>query len=332
MIPLNPAPWEPRLWRAELGQALRSSRALLEFVGVERADVIEAEDFPTLVPRGYARRMQSADPLDPLLAQVLARQDETLQVEGFTADPLEELRPDRNYNPAAGLLHKYKGRALLIATGACAINCRYCFRRHFPYGDQRGDQLEAALARLREDSTITEVILSGGDPLLLDDPALARLVADITDIPQIERLRIHSRIPVVLPERITAALLETLTPGRLKVSMVVHVNHARELDENTARAFACLKRIGVWLFNQAVLLRGVNDTLEAQVDLAQTLFAQDVLPYYLHLPDRVAGTQHFFVDAAAGKALHGAMQGELPGYLVPRLVREEPGAASKVHI
>ncbi len=328
MIPPNPTPWEPRVWRTELARAIRSSTDLLTYVGTELADATDLPAFATLVPRGFADRMQKGDPDDPLLLQVLGREEETREVPGFSFDPLEEL----GFNPVEGLLHKYHGRALLIATGACAVNCRYCFRRHFPYAEQREPQLQGAVAKLAADESIKEIILSGGDPLLLDDPALGELLDALAEIPHVTRLRLHTRIPIVLPERTTAALLDRLSNGRFRTALVAHANHARELTDETARAFACFSRAGVALFNQAVLLRGVNDTVEAQVSLAECLYEQSVLPYYLHMPDAVAGTHHFAVSDAAAKSLHRAMQSELPGYLLPRLVREEPGAPAKTHI
>ena len=327
MIPLNSSPWEPRVWRTELTRAIRSSAELLQYVDVNLTDAADLPTFPTLVPRGYAARMRKGDPADPLLLQVLGREEETREVPGFEFDPLQEVDGRQHVNPAAGLLHKYRGRALLITTGACAVNCRYCFRRHFPYGAQR--DLDSAVDAIAADSSIKEIILSGGDPLLLDDPALGELLDTLANIPHVTRLRLHTRIPIVLPERTTAALLAMLATKRFKVAVVVHANHAAELTEETARAFACLHGSGAQLFNQAVLLRGINDSVAVQVALAERLYEQSVLPYYLHMPDRVAGTHHFAVDEDDARALHRAMQSELPGYLVPRLVREEPGAPAK---
>ena len=295
MITPIETPWEPDIWRRELQQAIRTSSELLQYVKVQSEFASDDEPFPVRVPRGFADRMVPGDENDPLLRQVLATTHEQIDVPGFVRDPLQE-QSDRNLiHPAPGLLHKYHGRALLITTGACAINCRYCFRRHFPYADHQQSRHEKALAAVQNDKSIEEVILSGGDPLLLDDSALQRLVDSLAHIGHLQRLRIHTRIPVVLPARVTRALVEMLSTSRLDVVMVIHSNHAQELDAATARSLAALNNAGIHLLNQAVLLKGVNDNLPAQIALAKTLFSQRVMPYYLHLPDRVAGTAHFFI-------------------------------------
>ena len=232
---------------------------------------------------------------------------------------------------APGLLTKYQGRALLVATGACAVHCRYCFRRHFPYADAnpRADGWRAALAAIAADPTIDEVILSGGDPLSLSDTRLSELVAALAALPQLKRLRIHTRQPVVLPERVDAALLAWLAPLRLQKVVVLHVNHAQELDASVADACAKLRDAGATLLNQSVLLRGVNDSVDALAALSERLFALGVLPYYLHQLDRVQGAAHFEVNDRTALALHAALTARLPGYLVPRLVREVAGAPAK---
>ncbi len=334
MITPIQTPWEPGLWRSELRQAIRSSAELLAFVGVSDADELAASDFPTMassdfptmVPRGFAARMQPGNRQDPLLRQVLAVSAEQQDVAGFVADPLQE---NTSFSSTPGLIHKYKGRALLITNGACAINCRYCFRRHFPYAEHRPSQLQGALDTVAADASIEEIILSGGDPLLLDDDALGRLVDQLADIDHLQRLRIHSRIPVVLPERVTEALLRLLQNCRLRCVMVIHANHGNELDDTTARALSQIAASGTWLLNQTVLLRGVNDSAASQIALAKALFSQGVQPYYLHMPDRVAGTAHFYVDDAAALTVYRDMQANLPGYLLPKLVREVPGDAAK---
>ena len=329
MITPIQTPWEPDIWHAELRLAIRSSQALLKFVGVDQKSVLDAPEFPVLVPRGFAARMKTGDAQDPLLRQVLADPAELEDVAGFSKDPLAETDDTSGISPAPGLIHKYRGRALLITTSGCAVNCRYCFRRHFPYAEHREQKHQQALAAIASDPTITEIILSGGDPLLLDDRALASLITSLEGIPHLQRLRIHSRIPVVLPERITAQLLALLNNTRLNTVMVIHSNHPNELDATTARAFAALKTSGVWMLNQAVLLHGVNDIIEVQVALAERLFQQGVQPYYLHMPDHVAGTAHFFVNDDDAKQLYQGMQAELPGYLLAKLVREIPGKDSK---
>ncbi len=330
MIPVNETPWEPGLWHAALKQAYRSSRSLLAALGTRHADAAEADDFPVLVPRGFARRMQPGDPDDPLLLQVLAVQAEKQPAAGFVSDPLYETDADAGFSHTPGLIQKYQGRVLLLATGGCAVHCRYCFRRHFPYQAHLDPHLDQALNAVAADTSIREVILSGGDPLLLEDQPLAELINRIARIPHVRRLRIHTRIPIVLPERTTPALLAALQAAPLQLVLVVHANHGRELNTDTERAFGCLRRSGAWLFNQAVLLRGINDTAAAQIQLAERLFEQQVLPYYLHLPDRVAGTHHFFVSRSRGQAIFSDMQAHLPGYLLPRLVEEVPKKASKM--
>jgi len=319
--------WEPDLWRRELRHAIRSARELAQSIGVDPDRALQEPDFPVLVPRGFAARMRYGDPDDPLLKQVLALPDENVAVDGFVKDPLHETVD--GISKAPGLLQKYKGRALMIATGGCAVHCRYCFRRNFPYNEHTSAALRPAIDAVAQDASIEEVILSGGDPLLLDDQALASLIAELSEIPHLRRLRIHSRIPVVLPERITQALLDLVMQCRLRVVVVVHANHANELDVSTARALAALHDAGAWLLNQSVLLAGVNASAPIQYALAHKLFEQKVMPYYLHMPDRVAGTHHFYVNDNEAASIYRQMQAELPGYLVAKLVREVPGESAK---
>jgi len=329
MIPPIQTPWEPDIWRRELRQAIRSSQVLLDELCIKDIDVLQHPDFAVLVPRIFAARMQIGAADDPLLRQVLAQPAETVAVAGFANDPLAETDRRQVKVSAPGLIHKYQGRALLITTSGCAINCRYCFRRHFPYAEHREQGHTQALQAIRLDTSLREVILSGGDPLLLDDRALLHLLRELDDIGHVERVRIHSRIPIVLPQRITAGLVDVLQSTNLRLVLVVHSNHANELDHNTARALAVLKQTGLWILNQSVLLRGVNDKLETLVALSEKLFDQGVQPYYLHMPDHVAGTAHFFVEDKQAITLYKGMQAQLPGYLVPKLVREIPGEPAK---
>jgi EF-P beta-lysylation protein EpmB len=272
--------------------------------------------------------MRPGDARDPLLLQVLPRPAEREHVAGFSIDPLEE----RHALAAPGLVQKYAGRALLLATGGCAINCRYCFRREFPYAESGATQagIEAALETLAADDTVEEAILSGGDPLLLDDDRIARLVARLEAMPHIRRLRIHSRLPIVLPSRVTDALMATLSRTRLTCVVVVHANHPAELDATVAAAMARLADARVILLNQAVLLAGVNDSVEVLKALSERLVDLRVVPYYLHLLDRVQGTAAFEVDEASARELHERLRALLPGYAVPRLAREVPGEPAKV--
>ena len=272
--------------------------------------------------------MRPGDPLDPLLLQVLPRPAEREQVAGFSADPLEE----HAALTSPGLVQKYAGRVLLLATGGCAVNCRYCFRREFPYAESGASQvgIEAAVETIAADATVHEVILSGGDPLLLDDTRLATLVAKLEAIPHIRRLRIHSRLPIVLPSRVTDSLTATLARTRLTCVMVVHANHPAEFDTSVAAAIGRLTDARVILLNQAVLLAGVNDSVDVLQALSERLIDLKIIPYYLHLLDRVQGTAEFEVGEEAARSLHARLREVLPGYAVPRLAREVPGEPAKV--
>ena len=321
----------PAAWQRELAAAIRDPIELCALLELDAGSAATARaatgGFPLLVPRGFAARMRPRDPRDPLLLQVLPTTAEQIPAAGFTADPLDEAAT----LAAPGLLRKYPGRGLLLVAGGCAVNCRYCFRREFPYAESGVSQagLAAALAAVAGDETLTEVILSGGDPLLLDDARLADLVGRLEAIPHLRRLRIHSRLPVVLPSRITDALVATLAATRLTTVVVIHANHAQELDATVAHATRRLATARTLLLNQAVLLAGVNDSLDAQRALAERLVDIGVTPYYLHLLDRVAGAAHFEVAEERATALHRGLRESLPGYAVPRLVRARPGARAK---
>ncbi len=230
-----------------------------------------------------------------------------------------------------GVLHKYAGRALLIATGSCAVHCRYCFRRHFPYAEETAaaNGWREAVEHIRADISIEEVILSGGDPFSLSTLKLAELTSALASIPHLRRLRIHTRLPIALPERVDEELVRWLARLPWPVAIVLHANHANELDDNVADACTRLRATGASLLNQSVLLRGVNDSVDALAALSERVFACGVLPYYLHQLDRVAGAAHFEVDDATARDLIENLRGRLSGYLVPRLVREEPGMPGK---
>ena len=285
-----------------------------------------AEIFPLRVPESYVRRIRARDPDDPLLLQVLPTPEEDRTVPGYGVDPVSE----RATRARAGLLQKYRGRALLIVTGACSIHCRYCFRRHFPYPDPA--DWKAELDYVRSDTSIRELILSGGDPLVVSNRRLAGLLERIAGIRHLKRLRIHSRVPLVQPERIDTELAALLGGCGLPVVMVLHANHPRELA--TAETAAALERLHAvsLLLNQAVLLRRINDTAAVQVALSEALFAHRVLPYYLHLLDPVAGAAHFAVDEPTAIGIMHEVLAELPGYLVPRLVREQAGVPYKLPV
>lgn len=318
-------------WRRALAEAVRDPDLLCDLVGLgpefrERARRA-ARLFPLVVPRGYLARIKPGNPADPLLRQVLPLSAEAVARPGFSVDPLVE----EEARSQPGLLRKYRGRALLVTTGVCAINCRFCFRRHFPYEEvPRGiEAWEPALASLAADPTIEEVILSGGDPLSLTDEWLGRLAERIGLIEHVKRLRVHTRLPIVLPERVTDELLGWLASGRFQPIVVVHANHAREVDDAVARGLARLAEAGVLLLNQSVLLAGVNDDIDVLESLARRLIECRVLPYYLHQLDAVAGAAHFEVPEERGRALARELRDRLPGYMVPRYVREVPGAAAK---
>jgi EF-P beta-lysylation protein EpmB len=333
---IAPDPWPAGEWRRHLSGVVRDLGELLDLVGLD-AEVFGigatspvALRFPLRVPRGFVSRMRRGDPDDPLLRQVLPAPAEDHEVPGFNRNPVGELGLIRG----DGVLSKYHGRALLIATGACAIHCRYCFRRHFPYGEGQpgGKEFSAALDRVASDRSIDEIILSGGDPLILADDRLAGLAAAIAGISHVRRLRIHTRLPVVLPERVDEALVGWIEAFPLPVVVVIHANHPNEIDDSVVRALGALAAAGATLLNQAVLLRGVNDSSETLEELSRRLFDCRVLPYYLHLLDRVAGAAHFEVGEARALEIMESLEARLPGYLVPRLVREIEGAPSKIAV
>jgi len=319
-------------WREILATGFKSATELLAYLELSPSlGSLDAEvQFATRVPRGFAARMQKGNARDPLLLQVLASSAELSVADGFSVDPLEE----RGANPLPGVLHKYYGRVLLTLTGVCAINCRYCFRRHFPYADNNPGRAgwQAALDYIANDDSLHEVILSGGEPLLASDALLSELISKLKAIPHIKTLRIHTRIPIVLPERIDEALVSILTPPKLHTVLVLHTNHANELTEDVHAACRLMAANGCHLLAQSVLLAGVNDDVDTLVALSHRLFAIGVLPYYLHSLDPVAGAAHFDIPKHAPYALFQGMQQRLPGYLVPRLVREQAGEASKVLI
>lgn len=321
-------------WQDEVSQAVNDPAILLQMLGLEdklaALDPHALKQFPLRATHSYIRKMRYGDADDPLLRQVFPLIDESIEVSGFSADPVG----DHLAVKSPGILHKYRGRALLLTTGACAIHCRYCFRRHFPYSDSNplASQWQHSLEVLRNDTSIREIILSGGDPLALTDKKLIAMMDDLQTISHIKRLRIHSRLPLVVPSRITERLLTWISASPLQIVMVLHANHANEIDNETAKVLARLRQAGCQLLNQAVLLKGVNNSAPALIELSERLADVHVLPYYLHLLDKVAGAGHFDVDEQQGMALITAMRRELPGYLVPRLVREQQGEASKTVI
>lgn len=321
-------------WKESMRQAIRDPHELCELLDLPPQWAIEAQaanaDFGLFAPREYVARMKPGDPHDPLLLQVLPTSHETMEVAGFGSDPVG----DQSATVTPNLLHKYEGRVLLMATGVCAIHCRYCFRRHFPYEQSppHADAWDAAVERIAADDSIGEVILSGGDPLTLTDEQLARLVTKIAAVDHVQRLRIHTRLPIVIPARVTDGLLDLLRKTRLTPVVVVHANHAQELDVAASAALRLIADTGAMLFNQAVILRNINDTAAAQMALCERLLAARTTPYYLHEFDRVAGAAHFEAEAETGLEIIAHLRENLPGYAVPRLVRELPGEKSKTWI
>ena len=331
LVELNSEPKTADTWQQLLSQAITDPAELVRALDLP-AEIITAalpghKDFSLRVPTPYLQRIKSGDLNDPLLRQILPVAEEADTVPGYITDPLAEAES----NPHDGLIHKYKGRVLVILTGACAINCRYCFRRHFPYEENRlgPDQWQQVINYITGDSSIKEVIFSGGDPLATNDKRLDKLISSLEAIPHLQRLRIHSRLPVVIPQRITTELTQRLANSRLKTVMVLHINHANEIDIEVAAAVAQLKQADVTVLNQAVLLRGVNDSVDALENLSEDLFKAGILPYYLFTFDPVAGAAHFDIADTEAQALMSQLQSRLPGYLVPKLAREIPGKASK---
>ncbi len=327
--PLENTHSRPR-WQQELAQAIRRPELLLRALEIDNHDLFRHKpNFEMLVPQSYVARIRKSDPRDPLLLQVLPQHGETVLSSGYAADPVGDLAA----MASPGLIHKYQGRVLLLLTGACAIHCRYCFRQHFPYSaNVRRTRWDDWLATIRADSSIHEVIFSGGDPLNLDDARLAELALQLAEIPHLRTLRIHSRLPVVLPSRVTEELLSWLTGTRLRLVMVVHANHPQEIDGEVAGALRRIKAAGVLLLNQSVLLRAINDSPETLAALSYALFEADTLPYYLHLLDRVQGARHFEVPEDEALGLMQALRARLPGYLLPRLVKEQAGEQGKTPI
>lgn len=320
-------------WQTQLGAAIRDPAELLRYLelpGSLLAGAKAASDtFALRVPLSYLEKIKKGDINDPLLRQILPLDAEMLSDPHFSQDPVGDIAA----MAVPGVLHKYHGRVLLITTPACGIHCRYCFRRHFPYQENRPEQnWQAAMDYIRKNPDIHEVILSGGDPLSLNEVRLTQLSNQLRDIPHIQTLRIHTRQAVVLPERINDKFLDWIDSLPWKIVMVLHVNHANEIDDVVASHLQLLQQHHVTLLNQSVLLAGVNDNHEALVSLSQQLFRHHVLPYYLHLLDKVQGAKHFYVEKNKAVELVSQMQKMLPGYLVPRLVQEIPGETSKTAV
>ena len=321
-------------WNQVLAGATKSVKNLLTLLEIPVSDLNQRQqaclDFPLLVPQPFINKMVKGNANDPLLLQVLPQAAELELVEGFINDPLAE----KHSNLQKGLIHKYHGRVLVLLSTGCAVNCRYCFRRHFDYQENRigKNDWQAILDYVAQDASIEELILSGGDPLMLSDQQLEKFIQQAENIPHLERLRIHTRLPIVIPQRITDKFVDILQSSRFDCAIVLHINHSQELDSLLVNSLAKLRRAGIVLLNQAVLLRGINDAIGDQVELSKALFKAGVLPYYLHLLDKVTGTHHFEVDEKSARDLHKQLLLKLSGYLVPKLVREEAGKGSKTPV
>lgn len=322
---------EKQAWQEALSDLITDPKELLTLLELDPnlldLSLAAAHDFPLKVPRGFVARMQKGNPDDPLLKQILPLGVELNIAPGYSADPLSEIE----VNPVSGLLHKYHGRVLVTLTSACAVHCRYCFRRHFPYENNNPGThgWKNIFNYIKADNSISEVILSGGDPLSVSDKLLKSFSEQLALIPHVKRLRIHTRLPIVLPERITHELIEWITHLPFQFVMVVHANHPQEINVEVKQALLQLRKTEMQLLNQSVLLKGVNDDVNTLALLSETLFSAGVLPYYLHVLDKVQGAAHFDMARDNALKLHAALNKKLPGYLVPRLVCEEPGRSSK---
>lgn len=319
-------------WQMALVNAITDTEELFELLELDNrwlpAAKAAADRFPLKVPRSFLKRIQRNNIHDPLLRQVLPLEEELVDLAGYSNDPLLEAQ----VNPIPGLLHKYFGRVLLTLTSTCSINCRFCFRREFPYekNNPGSKGWQQALNYIAQNPTISEVILSGGDPLAVSDHLLTQLTQKLVTIPHVRRLRIHSRMPVILPERITPEFIKWISQCGLATILVLHCNHPQEINQDVHIALQQLAQEGVTLLNQSVLLKGINDEVETLVALSETLFAARVQPYYLHMPDKVRGTAHFDQDLTTARQLHRELNARLPGYLVPRLAYEQAGAPAKI--
>jgi EF-P beta-lysylation protein EpmB len=305
---------------------------LAEYLNIEPLDLgfnsVQDEDFPMLVPREFADKIEKGNPQDPLLLQIIPSIRELETKKGYGEDPVGEAAATM----APGVLHKYQGRVLLVTTAACPIHCRYCFRRHFPYSDSlaSGPNFDSAIKYIEANREITEVILSGGDPLMLNNTNLETVIKRLEQIDHLQRLRIHSRMPIIVPSRIDLELTELLKTSRFTSVLVVHCNHPNELNQSVTDALSVISNAGIIILNQSVLLHGVNDDTETLKLLSERLFSCGVLPYYLHMLDQVTGAMHFEVEPAKAMAIHSQLQNSLPGYLIPKLVYEKAGAESKI--
>lgn len=320
-------------WRQSLGNLITDVDELLASLGLDHMPNISPEakaQFPLRVSREFVARMSTGNPQDPLLLQVLPILQELDIMPGYSHDALMESK----YNPVPGLIHKYQSRVLVTVTGACAINCRFCFRRHFPYADNTPGRgaWQAMIDYVAKDPSINEIIFSGGDPLVAKDTFLADLANQFATIPHIKRLRIHSRLPIIIPQRLNDEFLTWMTALPLQTILVTHCNHPQEIDLSVTQALKRCANQNITLLNQTVLLKGINDNADTLATLSESLFSAQTLPYYLHVLDKVQGAAHFDIPEAKAQHLIGQLQKKLPGFLVPKLVKEVPGQQSKLQL
>lgn len=330
MIPLSDNGWQTQSWQEILANSVITVAELSKLLDVEIADAEVEPTFPLFAPRPYLARIEKHNDHDPLLLQILPTKLESAEQPDFSMDPLQE----RSATRGIGLISKYQGRVLILASGTCAINCRFCFRRHFPYDQHKPSRegWQAIFAFIRRDDSIHEIILSGGDPLIVNDQRLAWVARQLEAIAHLKRLRIHTRLPIAIPQRVSDSLLQWLTRTSLQTVLVIHCNHPQELDDLVRQSLHRLRQAGVTLLNQSVLLKDINDDADVIVTLSEKLFEAGVLPYYLHLLDRVQGAAHFEVPEERSIEIYRQAKSRLPGYLLPRLVREIPGGDAKVPV
>lgn len=320
-------------WQQELAQAISDPYQLAEILELPKSwadhHAAARELFPLRVPRFFVDLMQHKNEQDPLLLQVMPNANEFLQHPEFITDPLQEQQ-----SSYTGILHKYSSRVLVILRGGCAVNCRYCFRRHFPYEQHHfgREQLTQLVALVKSDTAVNEVILSGGDPLMANDTQLSKIIDALEAIPHLKRIRIHTRLPVVIPSRLTKELCQHLARSRLQAVMVLHINHPNEISSLLNTHLNDFRRVGITLLNQSVLLKGVNDSAATLVELSERLFDAGIIPYYLHLLDKVAGASHFDIDEKKARNLLIKVRAQVAGFLVPQLVREIAGEPNKTPI
>lgn len=324
--------YQEQNWQSQLSDLITDPSELLSLLELSSEQllsgaILASEKFKLRVPRAFVGKMNAKNPLDPLLLQVLPHHLELEEHPEFVTDPLGE----EAANQLPGVLHKYKSRFLLTLTGACAVHCRYCFRRHFPYQENlpKNEDWLNIKNYIEANPNINEIILSGGDPLTLSNRKLALWLERLSSLKQIQILRIHSRVPIVIPNRIDEELISLLKNSRLRIVLVVHSNHASELDDFTCSKLLQLSDHHITVLNQAVLLKGVNDSAQTLIDLSYRLFEARVMPYYLHVLDKVKGAQHFDLESSKIDDIYRDVLANLPGYLVPKLVREIAGEKNK---